>query len=490
MKLLRSPHIVLLIALFAAAASAVVPASEAGASDHTCDGRPATWVGSDGADTFTDPDGVDDVIVALGGDDVIDTGAGDDVICAGDGDDTVRAGDGHDSVFGGPGDDVLRGGGNDDVLTGGPGDDVIEGGSGSDRIDGGDGSDELWGSNCVPPSGLPFFCRQASPSGDVVAAGGGEVVPGSRVLHRGSVGADVGVLQEVLAGLGFDPGPADGVFGPLTDTAVRAFQAARGLGVDGLVGAQTRAALSSAGAVAGSPPPSGDAVPPDGDRLLRRGIRGDDVGALQRLLAESGFDPGPIDGVFGSLTAAAVRAFQTARDLVADGVVGPQTQAALAGDSGTGDVLGGGAGFDTCDSPDEGTDCESHRGLRSGGPFSSAAAEEWRPLITEVFTEWGLEGEVDRAVAVAACESSGDPFITTPSTPGGAEVIGLFQHKSIYWPDRAEWAGVPGASPFDPRSNVVVAAWLVDRSLRNGDAEGGWSHFDCGRILGFWSDGA
>ena len=107
-----------------------------------------------------------------------------------------------------------------------------------------------------------------------------------------------------------------------------------------------------------------------------------------------------------------------------------------------------------------------------------------------MFTEWGLEGEVDRAVAIVACESSGDPFITTPSTPDGAEVIGLFQHKSIYWQDRAAWAGIPGASPFDPRSNTVVAAWLVDRSLRNGDSEGGWSHFDCGRILGFWSDGA
>lgn len=50
---------------------------------------------------------------------------------------------------------------------------------------------------------------------------------------------------------------------------------------------------------------------------------------IQQALAARGFDPGNIDGIWGRRTAAAVRAFQTSRGLVADGVVGPRTLAAL-----------------------------------------------------------------------------------------------------------------------------------------------------------------
>jgi peptidoglycan hydrolase-like protein with peptidoglycan-binding domain len=63
------------------------------------------------------------------------------------------------------------------------------------------------------------------------------------VLELGSVGPDVAVLQETLADKGFDPGPFDGVFGPMTLGAVLNYQTARGLQVDGLVGPQTFHAL-------------------------------------------------------------------------------------------------------------------------------------------------------------------------------------------------------------------------------------------------------
>lgn len=60
------------------------------------------------------------------------------------------------------------------------------------------------------------------------------------------------------------------------------------------------------------------------------GSQGEDVEVVQRRLTKLDFDPGPIDGVFGNRTDAAVRRFQSARDLEVDGIVGPQTWEALA----------------------------------------------------------------------------------------------------------------------------------------------------------------
>ena len=52
---------------------------------------------------------------------------------------------------------------------------------------------------------------------------------------------------------------------------------------------------------------------------------------IQLALQAKGFDPGPIDGVRGRMTIAAVKAFQAANSLVVDGIVGPRTSAALFG---------------------------------------------------------------------------------------------------------------------------------------------------------------
>jgi uncharacterized protein (TIGR02594 family) len=51
---------------------------------------------------------------------------------------------------------------------------------------------------------------------------------------------------------------------------------------------------------------------------------------IQRALRAAGFDPGPIDGIAGPRTRAAIRAFQRAAGLVPDGIAGPRTRAALA----------------------------------------------------------------------------------------------------------------------------------------------------------------
>jgi putative chitinase len=72
-----------------------------------------------------------------------------------------------------------------------------------------------------------------------------EIMP---ILQRGAKGPDVLALQQRLKDLGFDPNGVDGNFGAGTETALRAFQKAKGLGVDGKVGPITSAALQAGAA--------------------------------------------------------------------------------------------------------------------------------------------------------------------------------------------------------------------------------------------------
>ena len=66
-----------------------------------------------------------------------------------------------------------------------------------------------------------------------------------------------------------------------------------------------------------------------GLRTLRKGDSGADVKTAQALLEAAGYDVGKVDGIFGSNTLSAVRAFQHDHGLSPDGVVGPLTWTAL-----------------------------------------------------------------------------------------------------------------------------------------------------------------
>jgi putative chitinase len=63
--------------------------------------------------------------------------------------------------------------------------------------------------------------------------------------------------------------------------------------------------------------------------VLKRGSSGPDVLTLQSTLKQLGFDPNGVDGTFGPGTEAAVKAFQQSKGLTPDGMVGPNTMAAL-----------------------------------------------------------------------------------------------------------------------------------------------------------------
>jgi peptidoglycan hydrolase-like protein with peptidoglycan-binding domain len=63
--------------------------------------------------------------------------------------------------------------------------------------------------------------------------------------------------------------------------------------------------------------------------VLRLGDRGPSVTTVQELLVAAGYDPGPVDGLFGEQTRTAVEAFQQVGGLTSDGVVGIETWEAL-----------------------------------------------------------------------------------------------------------------------------------------------------------------
>jgi Ca2+-binding RTX toxin-like protein len=111
-----------------------------GAAPPTCNGVPATIVGTTGNDSVVGTNRRD-VIVTLGGNDKIRSLGGPDIVCAGGGNDRVSAGTGTDDVSGGPGRDRLRGGGGPDVLNGEAGNDILEGDQGPDQLIGGSGRD-------------------------------------------------------------------------------------------------------------------------------------------------------------------------------------------------------------------------------------------------------------------------------------------------------------------------------------------------------------
>src|SRR3954470_22592328 len=66
---------------------------------------------------------------------------------------------------------------------------------------------------------------------------------GSRVMGPGDRGWDVAALQFMLRRRGFSSGSVDGGYGPNTTSAVRRFQSAAGIGVDGHAGRGTLSAL-------------------------------------------------------------------------------------------------------------------------------------------------------------------------------------------------------------------------------------------------------
>jgi len=163
--------------------------------------------------------------------------------------------------------------------------------------------------------------------------------PFPEVLQEGETGVDVQSLQYYLSVISYFSDGAvpnvtiDGVFGPATTTAVRAFQELAGVPADGIVGLQTWSRLEQAYQdILSTLPPGieGDRARPYPGYFLSEGQEGDDVRDLQtylRGIAEyTGVIPViPVTGYFGTQTRDAVSALQAQNGLPANGAVGPVT---------------------------------------------------------------------------------------------------------------------------------------------------------------------
>lgn len=153
-------------------------------------------------------------------------------------------------------------------------------------------------------------------------------------------------------------------------------------------------------------------------RYLKLGSRGEDVRHAQHLLQLGGHDPGPVDGIFGPRTDAAVRSFQGANDLVQDGIVGPKTWAKLTASPATGDGAARGRslhiGLNVVDDAAYGSPIPPLSGCVNDANDMTALANARGFSTTTLLDADGTSRNITDAITEAARDlRSGDMFLLT-----------------------------------------------------------------------------
>ena len=196
----------------------------------------------------------------------------------------------------------------------------------------------LMGSIASTPAAAQLPTSEQGNINSPIAQTGAIVRP---ALKLGSRGSAVIELQAALKLLGFYPDSVDGIFSQSTARAVSQFQEAAGLAADGIVGQDTWNRLFPQTPSAIENPIDNAPVTADNSEInpqvqstnnfpvLRRRMRGPAVRDLQERLRAKGFLRVSADGVFGPETQAAVKAAQRQYQLPADGIVGRATWEAL-----------------------------------------------------------------------------------------------------------------------------------------------------------------
>lgn len=178
-------------------------------------------------------------------------------------------------------------------------------------------ADGIAGPQTIAKIDAAYEAKGGSSSGSGSSASG---------LKLNSKGTDVRNLQQDLTTLGYYWAEITGNFGAKTETAVKRFQEENGLTADGVAGTKTLNAIAAAVARKGGTPASGSSA----GTTLKLNSQGTKVSQLQTDLKQLGYYYAEITGNFGEKTEAAVKAFQKAKGLTADGVAGTKTLNAIA----------------------------------------------------------------------------------------------------------------------------------------------------------------
>jgi peptidoglycan hydrolase-like protein with peptidoglycan-binding domain len=139
---------------------------------------------------------------------------------------------------------------------------------------------------------------------------------------------EIASIQELLAKRGFNPGVIDGVKGASTTEAIIAAQTFYKLEADGTLGEQTLAALQNDPYEIDVPVAS-SSTGTDKASSTDVTATSDEIKNVQQLLSDRGFYGGAIDGIKGPMTEEAIVLAQKTYGLIADGVAGSLTIAAL-----------------------------------------------------------------------------------------------------------------------------------------------------------------
>jgi peptidoglycan hydrolase-like protein with peptidoglycan-binding domain len=152
-------------------------------------------------------------------------------------------------------------------------------------------------------------------------------------MKKGETSAQIKTMQTRLRELGYLETEPNGIFGSITEAAVKKFQTANGLTADGKVGPATLTAMNSASAIPAVGTVTSTPTATATSATLKRGDSGAAVKSFQQLLRNLGYITFSPDGVFGSGTETAVVEFQKKNGLTADGKVGSATLAKMSSSS-------------------------------------------------------------------------------------------------------------------------------------------------------------